>query len=145
MDITPILIVGIIFASIVAVIVGPGYLKSRERREMQETVRRAIDKGQPLPPEVIDAMSKDVSKNLPSRTKDIRRGIIWTATGIGIAAQHLDRIFDPFAQADASTTRQFGGTGLGTTISRQLVELMGGTVGVRSTPGEGSSFHFTVP
>ncbi|HEY1225600.1 MAG TPA: DUF6249 domain-containing protein [Brevundimonas sp.] len=86
MDITPILIVGIIFASIVAVIVGPGYLKSRERREMQETVRRAIDKGQPLPPEVIDAMSKDVSKNLPSRTKDIRRGIIWTATGIGIAA-----------------------------------------------------------
>lgn len=86
MDITPILIVGIIFASIVAVIVGPGYLKSRERREMQETVRRAIDKGQPLPPEVIDAMSKDVSKNLPSRTRDIRRGIIWTAVGLGIAA-----------------------------------------------------------
>lgn len=86
MDITPILIVGIIFASIVSVIVGPGYLKSKERREMQETVRRAIDKGQPLPPEVIDAMSKDVSKNLPSRTKDIRSGIIWLASGIGIAA-----------------------------------------------------------
>lgn len=86
MDITPILIVGIIFSSIVAIIIGPGYLKSRERQEMQETVRRAIDKGQPLPPEVIDAMSKDVSKNLPSRTKDIRRGIIWTAVGIGIAA-----------------------------------------------------------
>ena len=86
MDITPIFIVGIIFASIVAIIVGPGYLKSRERREMQETVRRAIDKGQPLPPEVIDAMSKDVSKNLPSRTKDIRRGIIWVAVGVGLAA-----------------------------------------------------------
>lgn len=86
MDITPILIVGIVFASIVAVIVGPGYLKSRERREMQETIRRAIDKGQPLPPEVIDAMSKDVTKNLPSRNKDIRRGIIWVAIGVGIAA-----------------------------------------------------------
>lgn len=86
MDITPILVVGIIFGSIVAIIIGPGYLKSRERREMQETVRRAIDKGQPLPPEVIEAMSKDVTKNLPSRTKDIRRGIIWLATGIGIGA-----------------------------------------------------------
>ncbi|MFN4092479.1 MAG: DUF6249 domain-containing protein [Brevundimonas sp.] len=86
MDVTPVLIVGILFASIVAIIVGPGYLKSRERREMQETVRRAIDKGQPLPPEVIEVMSKDVSKNLPSRTRDIRRGVIWLASGIGIAA-----------------------------------------------------------
>ncbi len=86
MDVTPVLIVGILFASIVAIIVGPGYLKSRERRDMQETVRRAIDKGQPLPPEVIEVMSKDVSKNLPSRTRDIRRGVIWLASGIGIAA-----------------------------------------------------------
>lgn len=86
MDITPIMIVGIVFAAITAVIIGPGYLKSRERREMQETVRRAIDKGQPLPPEVIEAMSKDVTKNLPSRTKDIRIGIIWLAVGVGLAA-----------------------------------------------------------
>lgn len=86
MDITPIIICGIVFSSIVAIIMGPGYLKSKERREMQETVRRAIDKGQPLPPEVIEVMSKDVSKNLPSRTRDIRRGIIWLATGLGIAA-----------------------------------------------------------
>ena len=56
---------------------------------MQETVRRAIDKGQPLPPEVIDAMTKDVAKNLPSSTRDIRRGIIWLAVGVGIAAFSL--------------------------------------------------------
>ena len=66
-------------------------------------------------------------------------------TGIGIAAQHLDRIFDPFAQADASTTRQFGGTGLGTTIARQLVELMGGSISVRSTLGVGTTFTVCVP
>ena len=78
-----------VFGTITAIIVGPSYLKSRERREMQETVRRAIDKGQPLPPEVIDAMTKDVTKNLPSRTRDIRRGIIWLAVGVGIAAFSL--------------------------------------------------------
>jgi len=77
------------FGTITAIIVGPGWLKSRERREIQTTVRTAIDKGQPLPPEVIEAMSKDITKNLPSRTKDIRRGIIWLAAGIGIAAFSL--------------------------------------------------------
>ena len=86
MDITPIIVVAIIFGSIVAIILGPGYLKTRERRELQETVRAAIDKGQPLPPEVIEAMGQEVTKNLSSRTRDIRRGIIWLAVGIGIAA-----------------------------------------------------------
>lgn len=66
-------------------------------------------------------------------------------TGIGMDAQQLQRIFDPFAQADASTTRRFGGTGLGTTIARQLVELMQGRISVQSTPGQGTEFSVRLP
>ena len=66
-------------------------------------------------------------------------------TGIGIAADRLDRIFEPFAQADASMTRRFGGTGLGTTIARQFAELMGGHIGVESTLGGGSRFWVQLP
>jgi two-component system sensor histidine kinase/response regulator len=65
-------------------------------------------------------------------------------SGVGIAQHNLDMIFDSFNQADASTTRQFGGTGLGLTISRRLVQMMGGRVWVESELGSGSRFHFTV-
>ena len=66
-------------------------------------------------------------------------------TGIGIPADRLDKIFAPFTQADSSMSRRFGGTGLGTTISLQLVELMGGTITVESTLGVGSVFHVLLP
>ncbi len=66
-------------------------------------------------------------------------------TGIGIAADQLERIFTRFAQADASITRKFGGTGLGLSIAKQLTELMGGTINVESTPGSGTRFMVSLP
>jgi signal transduction histidine kinase len=66
-------------------------------------------------------------------------------TGIGIPADKLDSIFDAFTQADGSITRNYGGTGLGLTISRKLIDLMGGRMWVESEAGRGSRFYFTVP
>ncbi|UCH52453.1 MAG: response regulator, partial [Pseudomonadota bacterium] len=80
-----------------------------------------------------DAIAKKVSLRIEVRD-----------TGAGIAPDALDRIFESFAQEDSSTTRLYGGTGLGTTIAKQLVELMGGRLGVQSVKGQGSIFWFEI-
>ena len=78
----------------------------------------------------------------PDATTGLMRFVV-SDTGVGISANALDRIFDAFAQEDASTTRRFGGSGLGLAICKHMVGLMGGTIVAKSAPGKGSSFVFT--
>lgn len=73
------------FIMVVAIVVVPAVLKSRERKEMQATLRAAIEKGQPLPPEVIEALSKDNIKPPATASRDLRVGVILLAVSIGIA------------------------------------------------------------
>ena len=66
-------------------------------------------------------------------------------TGIGVDESRQAHLFEPFTQADGSTTRRFGGTGLGLTVNRRLVELMGGRIGLKSVADQGSLFWFSIP
>ena len=92
--------------------------------------------------EIVVSVSLDDQDKTPSDSSVLNFSV--SDTGTGIPAEKLHSIFESFNQADGSTTRQFGGTGLGLTISTQLIELFGGEISVESEVSKGSAFHFTV-
>jgi signal transduction histidine kinase/DNA-binding response OmpR family regulator len=112
----------------------------RLRQVLLNLINNAIkftDKG-----EIVVRVSVDRDGPHPAAGRSNVRFTV-TDSGIGIPPDRMDRLFKSFSQVDASTTRKYGGTGLGLAISKQLVELMGGRIGVESTQGKGSTFWFT--
>jgi signal transduction histidine kinase/CheY-like chemotaxis protein len=115
-------------------------IKFTERGEVVVRVSlRQLEAGAPANPQGPD----NGSAAPPGGLALIRFSI--SDTGIGIPADKIERIFDPFEQADGSTTRRFGGTGLGLTICARLASMMGGRIVVESVPDRGSTFHFEAP
>ncbi|MGB6301847.1 MAG: response regulator [Rivularia sp. (in: cyanobacteria)] len=91
---------------------------------------------------VVSVTAKQLTSNFSTSNYQIQFAV--KDTGIGIPEEKISRLFNPFTQVDASMTRQYGGTGLGLAISKRLSEIMGGTMWVESTVGEGSTFYFTI-
>jgi len=92
---TPVLIVLIIFGSVASLFLVPAYLRSQERQKLQETLRAAIEKGQPLPAEIVDAMSTNVKIRPPaSPHRDLRLGIIWLGVAVGFVGLALALNFE---------------------------------------------------
>ena len=91
----------------------------------------------------IDVVARDHAD--PSTVKQAYTEIVITDTGVGMTPEQTGQIFDAFSQADASTTRKYGGSGLGLSVTRQLLTLMQGEIEVDSTPGEGSAFRLRLP
>ena len=95
-------------------------------------------------PKFTEAGEIEISMKLAKETaKGVKLHTTIRDTGIGIPKEKHNAIFEPFQQADGSTTRKYGGTGLGLSICKQISNLMGGDVWVKSRPGKGSTFHFT--
>ncbi len=125
----------------------PAFIKTDDRRLRQilkNLIRNAIKFTEKGKIEILIKMNNNES--LPHEKKDSEFYLLFAVsdTGIGIAQDRIDNIFERFTQVDSSFTRRFGGTGMGTTLSKYLTEMMGGKIWVKSEPGKGSTFYFTI-